>query len=489
MVHAAAASLDDATATHDSAMEHRPSSKTDPTGPAHSPVESDAYTFQDDDDDDDDDGRLSQPSERLLQQEQPTRTSDGGSIRKRLSPQSIALLKTSGINVLWILTWYLFATFLSVYNKWMFSAEHYNFQFPLFVSSIHMVVQFIFSGLSILLVPRLRPTKRPTVREYIFKVLPCALATSLDIGLSNLSLKTITLSFYTMCKSSTLAFVLLFAFLFRLEKPSLKLICIILIIITGVILMVSDETEFELVGFICVMTASACGGLRWALTELLLRKESIGLSNPFASIFFLAPAQAVILIVLSAPIEGYPTIFRSAFFVTFGEGIHTTGIILVGGCLAFCMIMAEFFLIKRTSVVTLSVCGIFKEVATIFISTLVFGDVLTIVNTIGLCITLFGIGLYNWLKLRRATRQAHKDVRDQELEGALDTEAISDREHRRHHHHPREPMYSMVAESTPMLLVDGAMSSYRDSTDSNDLINDGDNGKHQHARGEQYELR
>lgn len=51
-----------------------------------------------------------------------------------------------------------------------------------------------------------------------------------------------------MCKSSTLAFVLVFAFLFRLEKPSIKLICIILIIIVGVLLMVSDETEFELVG-------------------------------------------------------------------------------------------------------------------------------------------------------------------------------------------------------------------------------------------------
>lgn len=51
-----------------------------------------------------------------------------------------------------------------------------------------------------------------------------------------------------MCKSSTLAFVLLFAFAFRLEKPSLKLVSIILTIVSGVILMVSDETEFEFTG-------------------------------------------------------------------------------------------------------------------------------------------------------------------------------------------------------------------------------------------------
>lgn len=80
-----------------------------------------------------------------------------------------------------------------------------------------MVVQFGFAGLSLLLVPKIRPPKRPTIKDYMYvkgsgnpliqvlidvfnryKVFPCALATSLDIGLSNLSLKTITLSFYSM---------------------------------------------------------------------------------------------------------------------------------------------------------------------------------------------------------------------------------------------------------------------------------------------------
>lgn len=50
----------------------------------------------------------------------------------------------------------------------MFSAEHYNFQFPLFVSSIHMVVQFSFAGLSLLLVPSIRPPKRPTIKDYMY---------------------------------------------------------------------------------------------------------------------------------------------------------------------------------------------------------------------------------------------------------------------------------------------------------------------------------
>lgn len=54
--------------------------------------------------------------------------------------------------------------------------------------------------------------------------------------------------------------------------------------------------------------------------------------------------------------------------------------------------------------VTLSVAGIFKEVMTIMVASIVFGDELTPINVSGLCITLFGIGLYNWLKYRLIMR-------------------------------------------------------------------------------------
>jgi solute carrier family 35 protein C2 len=144
------------------------------------------------------------------------------------------------------------------------------------------------------------------------------------------------------------------------------------------------------------------------------------------------------------------------------------------------MIMSEFFLIKRTSVVTLSVCGIFKEVATIFISSLVFGDILTIFNIIGLCITLFGIGLYNWLKFKMITaktrketagievEEGHRRLTDSDHQDENDSDLEDDDDERNTSHH----MYSMVAESTPILLIDGGMTSYRDSNDYTHRSND-----------------
>ncbi|OMJ16742.1 putative sugar phosphate/phosphate translocator [Smittium culicis] len=96
--------------------------------------------------------------------------------------------------------------------------------------------------------PWFKSQNKPSKKNYFTKVLPCSIASALDIGLSNLSLKTITLTFYTMCKSSVIIFVLFFAFAFGLERVRFSLILVVLIISFGVLLMVSGEVDFVLVG-------------------------------------------------------------------------------------------------------------------------------------------------------------------------------------------------------------------------------------------------
>lgn len=96
-----------------------------------------------------------------------------------------------------IVLWYSFATLLSMYNKWMFSEQYYGFSYPLFVSACHMVVQFLVAAFVRFMFPRFRPDERPTRKEYGTRILPTAWTTAGDIGLSNLSLKTITLSLYS----------------------------------------------------------------------------------------------------------------------------------------------------------------------------------------------------------------------------------------------------------------------------------------------------
>jgi solute carrier family 35, member C2 len=145
-----------------------------------------------------------------------------------------------------------------------------------------------------------------------------------------------------MCKSSSLIFVLLFAFIFHLEKFSWRLVAVIFLIFSGVLLMVATETKFVLEGLILVLSASAFGGLRWSLTQILLQNKKMGFDNPAATIYWLAPVMGITLALLSAVVEHWGAVFSSRFFLTFDKVLETTLFIAAPGILAFCMIMSEF---------------------------------------------------------------------------------------------------------------------------------------------------
>ena len=145
-----------------------------------------------------------------------------------------------------------------------------------------------------------------------------------------------------MCKSSSLIFVLFFAFLFRLESFSLRLVVVILIIFAGVLLMVASETAFVLSGFLLVMFASVCGGLRWSLTQVLMQDKFMGLDNPPSMIFWLSPATAISVALISIAWEGWVKVFSTPFFATVASTMNTLLMFIAPGIAAFCMVMSEY---------------------------------------------------------------------------------------------------------------------------------------------------
>lgn len=202
----------------------------------------------------------------------------------------------------------------------------------------------------------------------------------------------------------------MFAFLFRLETPTWRLVAIIATMTAGVVLMVSGEVEFKLGGFALVISAAFFSGFRWGLTQILLLRNP-ATSNPFSSIFYLAPVMFLVLMAIAIPVEGFPALFEGFRVLIEAYGpIRTPLFLLFPGCIAFLMTASEFALLQRTSVVTLSIAGIFKEVVTISAAALVFEDRLTPVNAIGLVTTMIAIIAYNYIKITKMREEAQADV-------------------------------------------------------------------------------
>ena len=179
--------------------------------------------------------------------------------------------------------------------------------------------------------------------------------------------------------------------------------------IVGVTMMVFGEIRFEPIGFILVITAAFFSGFRWGLTQILLLRNP-ATSNPLSSIFFLTPIMFLTLALLAIPIEGIPSLLSGLHKLTEDNGVLAPFLILIPGVIAFFMTLSEFALLQRTSVITLSIAGIFKEVLTISAAGLIFDDKLTPINISGLIVTLCAIAAYNYIKISRMREDAIQKV-------------------------------------------------------------------------------
>jgi len=93
---------------------------------------------------------------------------------------------------------------------------------------------------------------------------------------------------------------------------------------------------------------------------------------------------------------------------------------LLGGTLAFFMVLSEYLLISATSAVTFTVAGIVKEVVTIVVAILFFHDQFTVLKGIGLGVIIFGVSLFNWykyLKMRKTKSNESNDLSDMKQNG------------------------------------------------------------------------
>ncbi|AQL00476.1 putative sugar phosphate/phosphate translocator [Zea mays] len=355
-----------------------------------------------------------------------------------ISPRLLA--KVIGL----IACWYTLSTCLTLYNKEMLGKHMWKFPAPFLMNTVHFTMQAVASRAIVWFQQRGLeggPSKM-SWKDYCLRVVPTALATALDINLSNISLVFITVTFATMCKSASPIFILLFAFMFslpslfgRLEKPSFSLLGIMLVVSFGVLLTVAKETEFNLWGFMFIMLAAVMAGFRWILspvsfvylwlyfhfivTELsplffvclpkFLKKEEYALKNPFTLMSHVAPVMAIVTAIISIVMDPWHDFRASHFFDSSTHIIRSSVLLLLGGALAFFMVLTEYVLVSVTSAVTVTVAGIVKEAVTILVAVLFFNDPFTWLKALGLAIIIFGVSLFNIYKYKRFKKGHHSE--------------------------------------------------------------------------------
>ena len=159
-----------------------------------------------------------------------------------------------------IFVYYCFSIGLTFYQKWFIASFH----FPLTVVLCHLLVKYLLAVLIRYIHYSWNGSSRTKIHWSVSwrKLTATGVCASLDIGFSNWSFEFITVSLYTMTKTSSVIFILAFAILFGLERKRVSVISIVFLISIGLLMFTYKSTQFRWEGFVLVLAASFLAGLR-----------------------------------------------------------------------------------------------------------------------------------------------------------------------------------------------------------------------------------
>ena len=337
------------------------------------------------------------------------------------------------------LCWFGLSTGLAMYNKTLFGARKGGFPAPLLLTSVQFAMQWMLAGLILEYVaPALKPRRTIDWNAFARHVAPVGVAMGLDIGLSNLSIVHVTVSFYTLAKTSSILFLLAFAFAIGVEPVSIRLTAAVLALCLGEVLTVHGETQFNALGAGLCFGAAAASGVRWVLSQRVLQSSSAhpagglrrshGMHNPPVMLRAMMPVMCAVVFAFSCFKERWwATLPGSEWGSSFSDVLFDLALTAIGATMALCMSLAEFELVKETSAVTVSVIGTGKDVFTVAAAVLVFGDGFGVENFFGLLFVVSGIAAYNYHKAQSAKEQAERDAKTRDFKRRIELAAYPGR--------------------------------------------------------------
>lgn len=172
-----------------------------------------------------------------------------------------------------------------------------KFHFPLTVVLYHLIIKYILAAMFRIIYRLVTGRRRVDVDcKSSLKIAPVGFASGIDIGFSNWGLELVQISLYTMTKSSTIIFILIFSILLKLEKKSWSLASIVVLISGGLFMFTYKANKFDTLGFVFILIASLSAGIRWSFAQMLMQRSKLGLHHPIDMIYHMQPWMMVAVV-------------------------------------------------------------------------------------------------------------------------------------------------------------------------------------------------
>ena len=207
----------------------------------------------------------------------------------------------------------------------------------------------------------------------------------------------LTVAFIQMLKAFSPAIMVFFLSCLAVEYPSRQVIATVFGLSLCTAVASAGEVNFNLLGFLLMMGASASDALRLVFTQKLLKNQKL---KPVEMLYYTAPACLLWMLPAAAALE-LPTFFRH----------HSVAIMrrhplmfVASGCSGLWVNVTASLLVKRTSSMTLKTMTMTRNGGLVMVSAALMGETITGLETVGYSGLLFFFAMYTVTKAKEAAR-------------------------------------------------------------------------------------
>lgn len=279
---------------------------------------------------------------------------------------------------------------LTIHTKYLLSRS--KFSFPWILSGLHISVSSIGAWMTLRYGHRNHQFVKLT-RSLVIKIVFFSALYSINIAMSNVSMKYVSLAFHQVTRSATPIITLILEFFIIGTVVGMWCVASLIPVVAGIVLTVFGEFKgMKLTGLGLFLTVFGIvlSSLKGVVTNFLLvggfkmhPLELIALLGPFASL------QCVVASLLTGESHA---IYRQ-YQHTSIDGFMVIGLIINAG-LAFLMNWISFAANKETSALAMTVAGNVKQAVSVALSVVLFDSKLHLLDGIGIVITLIGGAWY-----------------------------------------------------------------------------------------------
>ncbi|KAK3378198.1 triose-phosphate transporter family-domain-containing protein [Podospora didyma] len=289
--------------------------------------------------------------------------------------------------VFFISSWIFFSNLTILFNKWLI--DNRGFRYPVLLTCWHLVFATIATQIMARTTHLLdgRKNIKMTGKLYLRAIVPIGLLYSASLVCSNMVYLYLSVAFIQMLKSAAPVAVLLTAWAWRIEDPSMKRLFNILFIVAGVALASFGEIDFSLTGFLFQIGGIIFEAVRLVMIQVLLSDDGQKM-DPLVSLYYYAPVCAAMNILIAIPSEASE--FHFADLAKAGYGL-----LLLNAMVAFMLNVCSVFLIGKTSSLVMTLCGILKNILLVIASVMIWHTSISSLQFIGYGIALGGLVYYS----------------------------------------------------------------------------------------------